>query len=160
MDPILQAIHESLLAINNPRFFETERGFQGELSSELRNRLPAFELQGAIVEQEYQKRQKAHGFNIRPDIIIHIPFEGSGFSKRDEGNFVVIELKHKAAKSEAVEDYNKLSKMCEVLNYPFGVFVNIQSDQTYFENFEGKYKDRLCGFAVMFDETENKIIRD
>lgn len=158
MGAILQAIHDSLLGVTNQRFFNTERGFQGEFSSELRNKLPTLELEGAIVEQEYQKRQRHHGFNIRPDIIVHIPFENSGLSERNEGNFVVIELKHNASREEALEDYAKLSSMCELLNYPLGVFINIASNKTYLDEFEGGFKDRLCAFAVSFDEKENNII--
>lgn len=93
MEGLLNIIRESLSSIVNPHFFKTERGFQGELNSELRQRLPSLEIDGAIVEQEYQKRMREHGFRIRPDIIIHIPFEQSELNSRKEGNFVVIELK-------------------------------------------------------------------
>lgn len=145
---ILKAISESLASINNPRFYETERGFQGELGAELRKRLSDFEIDGAIVEQEYQKRMRDHGIRIRPDIIIHIPFEGSGLADRTEGNFVVIELKHQASKEEAIADFQKLSDMCEALNYPLGVFINIASSKTYFDKYNGKLKERLHSFAV------------
>ena len=53
------------------------------------------DMQLIIVKQEYQKRMKEHGFRIRPNIIIHVPFKNTGFASRHEGNFVVIELKHR-----------------------------------------------------------------
>jgi len=95
MDEILNIIRDSLSSIDNPHFYNTELGFQGELVAEIRKRLPELEIDGAIVQQEYQKRMKDHGFRIRPDIIIHIPFEQTSFNSRQEGNFLVIELKQK-----------------------------------------------------------------
>lgn len=151
MDQILEIIKASLSSITNPRFYETERGYQGELGGELRNRLPLLELDGTIVEQEYQKRMKDHGFRIRPDIIIHVPFERSIYTSREEGNFVVIELKHQGTENEALADYESLSRMCEVLGYPLGVFINIDSDKTYFDNYHGPLKERLRSFGVRLD---------
>ena len=148
MDQILEIIRASLSSITNPRFFETERGYQGELGGELRNRLPLLEIDGAIVEHEYQKRMKDHGFKIRPDIIIHVPFEHSIYTSREEGNFVVIELKHQGTEEEALTDYESLSSMCEILGYPLGVFINIDSDKTYFGNYHGPLKERLRSFGV------------
>jgi len=152
MEEIIQAIRDSIASIVNPRFYETERGFQGELGAELRNRLNGLEIEGAIVEQEYQKRMKEHGFRIRPDIIIHIPFEGAGFSSRAEGNFVVIELKRQAIEGEALADYENLSAMCETLNYPLGVFINIGANETHIDKFQGQNKDRLRSFSVQLED--------
>ena len=62
--------------ITEPRFFATERGFQGELLAELRARLHEAYFPGdPVVEQEYQKRMREHDIRIRPDLIVHIPFE-------------------------------------------------------------------------------------
>ena len=151
MDEILEIIRSSLSSITNPRFYETERGYQGELSAELRSRLPLLQLDGAIVEHEYQKRIKDHGFRIRPDIIIHVPFKYSNYTSRDEGNFVVIALKHQATEKKALIDYRNLSRMCEILGYPLGVFINIDSDETYFSNFQGPFKEKLYSFGVRLD---------
>jgi hypothetical protein len=148
MDALIQAIRDSLAAITTPRFYETERGYQGELYAELRKRLPIIEMEGAIIEQEYQKRMKDHGFRIRPDLIIHVPFEGSGLGSRAEGNFVVIELKHRASLKNAHVDFANLSAMCEALDYPLGVFINIASTDTHFANYEGPHRERLLAFAV------------
>jgi hypothetical protein len=154
MDEILEIIKASLSSIANPRFYETERGFQGELVGELRNRLPEIELEKTIVEQEYQKRIKDHGFKIRPDIIIHIPFKNSHFTSRREGNFVVIELKHRATENEALADYERLSSMCDVLGYPLGVFINIDSDETYIGKFQGPHMERLRSFSVHLENSQ------
>ncbi len=155
MDNILIAIRESLQAISNPHFYSDERAYQGELIAELRNRLNDMEIDdGALVQQEYQKRMKDHGFNIRPDIIIHIPFEDAGFATRDEGNFVVFELKRHATEAAALGDYEKLSSMCEILNYPLGVFINIDASETYFDSFEGDMKQRLKSFSTHIEGRE------
>ena len=90
----IAAIEEALGAIDEPRFFKTERGYQGELLAELRPRLKKAGFPGdPVVEQEYQKRIKAHRLKIRPDLIIHIPFERGKTEARTEGNFVAIEIK-------------------------------------------------------------------
>ncbi len=50
----------------------------------------------AIVEQEYQKQADLHGMTIRPDIIIHDPFNPTRHHVRTEGNLAVVELKLRA----------------------------------------------------------------
>ncbi|WP_444936532.1 hypothetical protein ACJJIW_01510 [Microbulbifer sp. JMSA004] len=157
MEELLKAIKDSLLGITNERFYKTERGFQGELNAELRNRLPGFELEGAIVEQEYQKRIPYHGFRIRPDLIIHVPFEGADLQSRSEGNFVVIELKHRATRSDARADYENLYKMCESLGYPTAVFINIDSDETYIEESIQPSQASIYAFAVRLRGGEVQI---
>ena len=158
MEKILQAIKDSLEAVVNPRFYATERGFQGEFGAELKSRLSDLEIDGAIVEHEYQKRIDNHGFRIRPDIIIHIPFEGSEYSTREEGNFVVIELKHQANEEKALSDYEHLSSMCKTLNYPLGVFININAKKTYFNKYNDPLKKQLRAFSVHLDETGTVVI--
>ena len=66
MNELLTIVRESLLAVSCPRYYETERGFQGALLAELNSRLPSLQLADAIVEQEYQKRMPEHGIRIRP----------------------------------------------------------------------------------------------
>lgn len=102
MEEIMQAIRDSLSVITHPRFYRTERGFQGEFGAELRNRLPRKVLDDYFVEHEYQKNLKDHGITIRPDLVIHIPYEESGFDSRAEGNCAVIELKLNANKARAL----------------------------------------------------------
>jgi hypothetical protein len=131
-EQFLALLRDALENIREPRFFETERGFQGELLAHLRNRLEFAELPGEpIVEQEYQKTISFHGLKIRPDIIIHIPFERGRVERRDQGNFVAIELKLRSTESEARDDFAKLQQMWEVLGYPLTIFINIDSDQTH-----------------------------
>ena len=92
----LTALEESLRSISEPVLYGDERGFQGALLHELNARLGHGVLpDDPVIQQEYQKRLRHHGIKIRPDIIVHIPFERGGMENRDEGNFVAIELKTK-----------------------------------------------------------------
>ncbi|GAA5523151.1 hypothetical protein LQ318_16080 [Aliifodinibius salicampi] len=160
MQTFLEIVRESLASINNPHFYNEERGFQGELVAEIRKRLPEIETEGVIVQQEYQKRMKDHGFKIRPDLIVHIPFEQADFVNRQEGNFFVIELKHNATKKEALADFLKLSRMCALLNYPLGIFINIDSSSTYLNEFKEKEKHKLHAFAVKNEDGIVEIIEN
>jgi len=93
-EQFLALLKDALEHIREPLFFETERGFQGELLALLHNGLDGIELPGApIVEQEYQKTISNHGLYIRPDIIVHIPFDRGHAERRNQDNFVAIELK-------------------------------------------------------------------
>ncbi|WP_233081920.1 hypothetical protein [Rheinheimera soli] len=157
MDILIDTIRDSLLAITHPRFYETERGFQGQLNAELNFRLQDLEIDGAIVEQEYQKRIKDHGFKIRPDLIVHIPFEGAGFDSRSVGNFVVIELKHRANRKSARADYQNLHRMCDVLGYPLAVFINIDSDKTFIDECMPLNNGSIHAFAVKLTDGQVEI---
>lgn len=157
MEALIDSFRNALLSITNARFYKTERGFQGELSAELRARLAEFEIDGAIVEQEYQKRMRDHGFRIRPDLVVHIPFEDGGFASRSEGNFVVVELKHHANKSSARTDYQNLQRMCQELGYPLAVFINIDSNETFIDECPPLDHGVIYAFAVRFIEGEVHI---
>lgn len=149
MDELLNFIRESLFAIKHPRFYETERGFQGVLLAELVRRIPSIKCQEPIiVEQEYQKRMSDHGMRIRPDLVIHVPFEAGRQSSRREGNFVAFELKLKAGVNEALADYANLSSMCEVLDYPLCVFINIGASSAHLNEYHGPHKEKLHAFSV------------
>jgi hypothetical protein len=131
-ESFLGLMRDALESIREPRFFETERGYQGELLVQLGKRLKGVEFPGdPIVEQEYQKTMPAHGINIRPDIVIHVPFDRGLALGRDEGNFVAIELKVHATENEARGDLANLALMHEILQYPLTVFINIGSKQTH-----------------------------
>ena len=131
-EQFLALLRDALSNIREPRFFNTERGFQGELLVQLRNRLQHAGLPGdPIVEQEYQKRMPLHRLNIRPDIVVHIPFERGRAERRDQGNFVAMELKLRATEDEARGDFANLEQMQEVLGYPLTIFINIDSDETH-----------------------------
>jgi len=127
----LKLLQESLQSIREPRLYETERGFQGELLAQLRGRIAYAQFPGEpIVEQEYQKTIPSHGLGTRPDIIVHIPFERGGAERRNQGNFVAIELKLRATQKEAADDFAKLAAIREALAYPLTIFINIGSDET------------------------------
>ncbi len=147
-EELLNIIKESLLEISNPRFFKTERGYQGMLLHEIQNRLNGEAWAGAIVEQEYPKKLKEHGLRIRPDLIIHVPFNPDEHATRREDNFVVIELKLKANKERAIKDYNHLSNMCNELDYPLAIFINIGSSETFFDEYDGDNKEKIVAIAV------------
>ena len=149
MNAVLHAIRESLRAVTQPRFFETERGFQGQLLVELNGRL---QCEGTVVEQEYQKRMCHHGFKIRPDIIAHVPYDPDRHRSRREGNFVVFELKLRADQDAAFEDFDRLSMMCAGLDYPLGIFINIDSFETHLERYAGEHRSPLHAFAVRLDD--------
>jgi len=144
---VISIIVECIRSVRQPRFFETERGYQGELLAELRARLPQANLPGdAIVEQEYQKRLRDHCINIRPDIIIHVPTPAGGI--RRQGNFAVFELNLRAGPAEANEDFANLDAVLDALDYPLGVFVNIASSRTQAMHYSGRFRERLHFFAV------------
>jgi hypothetical protein len=126
---LLSSVRESLAAIRQPRFFETECGYQGQLLVQLDARLRL--SNAAIVEQEYQKQAQTHGLNIRPDIIIHEPFDPERHHTRADGNFAVLELKRRASPTDAFGDFQNLAQMLDVLRYRLGIFINIDSRMTY-----------------------------
>ncbi|MEJ1366289.1 MAG: hypothetical protein RPU42_14535 [Candidatus Sedimenticola sp. (ex Thyasira tokunagai)] len=159
MEEILQAIRDSISSISHPRFYETERGYQGEFGAELRCRLKKLVLDDYFVEHEHQKNLKEHGIKIRPDLVIHIPFEESVLDSRSEGNCVVIELKLRANQKRAIEDFANLSDMCEKLDYQMGVFINIGSNESHLSEFEGPHKERMRAFAVQLEEGEVVIYK-
>lgn len=155
-EAILSSMREALAACTHPRLFETERGFQGQLLVELAKRvhLP----NQAIIEQEYQKRLLAHGLNIRPDIVIHEPYDQRCHSSRASGNIAVVELKLNANAAQAAADFSNLAKMIGVLCYPVGIFVNIGSTKTYAALVPKDAKDRIVTFAISLTEGTVRII--
>ncbi len=157
---ILAALHKSLEAVTSPRFFQTERGFQGELLVQLNKHLPTdLFASDTIIEQEYQKRRSLHGLSIRPDIIIHEPFNPERHADRSEGNIAVVELKLKATEIEAVADFNNLIAMIEILNYPLAVFINIASSATHSDHIPIEGEDRIVAFAVYMNDGCTTIVR-
>lgn len=149
----LSALHEALGNIREPRFFETERGYQGELLVQLAKCLKTAAFPGdPIVEQEYQKTMPSHGIKIRPDIIIHIPFERGHVESRNQGNFVAIELKRRSTENEARDDFTNLAQMHEVLQYPLTVFINIDSEQTRFAIRPQSIASQIICFAVRLED--------
>ena len=149
MEHFLTVFQAALAAIREPRLFATERGYQGALIGELQKRLAEVALPGdPIIEQEYQKTLPHHGFTIRPDLIIHIPFERSATGRRSEGNFVALEMKVNATAAEADEDFASLVLMKERLGYPLTIFLNIGAAQSYAERCPKRIAAQTVCFAV------------
>lgn len=158
MKPLIASLSESLAAISAPRFFESERGFQGELLVQLSKRLQLSD--NTIIEQEHQKKLAAHRVKIRPDIIIHEPFNPERHMARTEGNFAAIELKLKASSEAAAEDFNSLSVMLEVLQYPIGFFINIGSATTHCNLVPDSIRGKIVCFAVYVAEGRTVVIEE
>lgn len=156
-DALIAKVRESLASISISRYFETERGFQGALLTHLAQRIPVLP-EGAVIEQEYQKRLAQHGLNIRPDIIIHEPFDPARHATRREGNLAVIELKLNATEPEAVEDIRKLIAMIDALHYPLGLFINIAAIDTYARLVPLEAKGRIVCFAVSLHDGRTHVL--
>ncbi len=151
MDAI-KTLVSAIERVRESRFFSTERGYQGQLVAELDHLLggESGELTRPIVEQEYQKRAKLHGITLRPDIIVHIPFERGVSPSRRYDNYLVVLLDLSANQKEAEEDFGQLSTICSKLDYPIGAFVNIASTNLWLPDYGGKTDDSfiLHEFAV------------
>ncbi len=59
----------------------------------------------------------------------------------------VIELKLKANKERAIEDYNHLSDICNELDYPLTIFINPGSSETFFEEYVGNNKEKMVSIG-------------
>ena len=159
IDDLLKAIRNSLLAITEPRFYETERGFQGQLIVELSRRIPEYSpAQRAIIEQEHQKTLNRHGLNIRPDIIIHRSFDPAVHASRREGNFAVIELKLRASPRQAVDDIASLISMLDILHYKVGIFINVGCFKTHANHIHVGANGRIVLFAVDLKEGSAQVV--
>ncbi|CAB3764354.1 hypothetical protein [Paraburkholderia solisilvae] len=159
-DTFLDHLTDALRAITTPRFYENERGFQGELLAELKKTIPAdFLPDKAIIEQEYQKHFDSHGLKIRPDIIVHEPFDESRHGSRRDGNIAVIEIKRVASKKGATGDFGSLISMMDLLNYPLGIFINIASEATRADLVPVEWRDRIVCFAVSLRNAKTHVTR-
>jgi hypothetical protein len=156
---IIQTVRDAIASIEAPRFFETERGFQGELLFQLQHINPSLRTKDLIVEQEYQKRLQTHGLRIRPDIIIHEPFDETKHKSRQQGNFAVVELKRRAGPTAAKRDFDNLAEMLGVLSYQLAIFVNVDSSRTHIDLAPPELRGRLIAFAVKL-EASVQILRE
>src|SRR5882762_8650616 len=149
----LAVLEESLLSISEGVLYRDERGFQGALLHELNAHFGHGVLQDdPVIQQEYQKRLRHHGIKIRPDIIVHIPFERGRAHTRDEGNFVAIELKRRATAKRAKAAFGSLAKMKKSLKYPLTVFINVDSQETRVSQCPKSIADQTVCFAVWLEE--------
>lgn len=156
----VQMLTESLASIRESRLLKSERGYQGELLAELKKRLNSASFPGdPIVEQEYQKRFREHGITIRPDLIVHVPFDRGTTGTRAEGNFVAIELKRRATRDEALGDFQSLEAMCGKLGYPLTIFINIDAPDTYAEICPAAIARQTVCFSVQLTEGNLTIMK-
>jgi hypothetical protein len=147
-DLILRATVRALRSVNRARFFQTERGYHGAFYHELHVALDALGVlsEEVILEIEYQKSDR-HGTHQRPDIILHTPAELHN-TPVNVGNLAVFALKRRASRREAMADFDKLDDMFHNLEYPLGVFINVDSPAHHLRSYEGEYKGRLHSFGV------------
>lgn len=146
---VLAALRESMQKILDPRFYETERGYQGALVAQLTMHLEFADFNGhPIIEQEYQKTLPNHGITIRPDVIVHIPFSKEWAADRTHGNVVAIELKRRATNSDAVADFQSLSLLAHHLAYLLMIFINIDSADNHHRNCPPYIEEQTVCFAA------------
>jgi hypothetical protein len=146
--------------ITNPRFFNSERGYQGQLIALLDNLIKTENLfpKETIIEQEYQKTMKHHGIVQRPDIIIHIPLEAGLSNSRNENNYFVAALKLNGKAKSATDDFQKLTEMFNYLDYPEGVFINVGTyPTTFLSHYDGSYRERIHELSICLKKYEVKI---
>jgi hypothetical protein len=158
---IIETIIEALKHMDSPRFFKTERGFQGRFACALYERFDAKKIfqDDTIIEEEYQKKIDLHGTKLRPDLIVHVPVESSHSSSRTENNFVVFAFKKQANKDRAKEDFEKLNELFEKLKYPLGIFININGRSEIFLNrYSGLFKKIIHEFCITQINGKNNIL--
>jgi len=148
----LTVLRDALGNIGEARLFQDERGYQGELLQELGRRLERGSLPGdPIIQQEYQKRLPLHKVRIRPDIIVHVPFDRGLTGSRDEGNFVAIELKRRATAKTARQAFANLALMKKALKYPLTIFINVDSEETHGAICPKSIAGQTVCFAVLLE---------
>ncbi|HZX26197.1 MAG TPA: hypothetical protein VFF16_03955 [Telluria sp.] len=156
---LLDVIATALTSVTDPHYYEDERGFQGEFYAQLRLRLRDMALpEGALLREEYQKRLAEHSLRIRPDIILHEPFDPGRHRARDEGNHAVMELKRRATPGAAADAFTNLAAMIDALNYPLGVFINIDSPKTWAESVPEAHRARIFCLAAHLDENGKPLV--
>ena len=150
---MVELVIEALGGVRNSRFFETERGYQGDLIANLKRVLDAhqseyeiLDMNEVIVEQEYQKTLERHGLRYRPDIIVHRPATGDGDVR--EGNVCILECKLEATVHQARQDFRKMDQFFEVLHYRQEIFININSENAFGEEYNGEFRERIHFFAA------------
>lgn len=149
-EAFLNALRQALENVREERFFKTERGYQGELLSALKSRLAQAEFPGdPVVEQEYQKTIPRHGLKIRPDLIVHVPFERGVNDTRTEGNFVAIEIKRDP--NQVTKAFESLQLIAEKLHYPLTVLIMVDSAETHAAQCPVAIAAQTVGFAAVIE---------
>lgn len=147
-DILVAATRTALAAVDQPRYYASERGFQGRFNVALHDTLSREGIlrDSVVLEEEYQKGT-LHGTSQRPDIILHLPREESGAGARDN-NLAVWALKRHATARSARSDFAKLDRMFNALDYPVGFFINIDASDHQRRVYNGRYPNRIVCFAV------------
>ncbi len=161
MDELIEYIVLALREITVSRYFNTERGFVAEFYCQLRNQLKETTIFPAdtILESEVQKRVSQHfGMRQRPDIILHIPVETGYTENTNQNNFVVFAFKLHADPDDMKDDFMKLDEMIDILNYHYGVFINIGSyPEISLSNYKGPFPDRILDFSIRLNNNKVEI---
>jgi|SRR5208282_2386917 len=159
--PFLALLQQALENIREEQLLKDERGFQGALLQELGKRLPeGARPEDPMLQQEYQKRMLRHGIRIRPDIIIHVPFERGIAQSREEGNFVAMELKRRATSKTARGAFANLAKLKKALKYPLTIFINIDSDEACAALCPKSIANQTVCFAVSWENGRPAVKSD
>jgi len=111
-----------LKKIFNPRFYNTERGFQGEFSSNIKAAMISCADNDYVLEEEYQKKYTIYNTKQRPDLIFHKPAIDSDVTKN---NIYVWLFKRNAKIADIKNDFTKFIELKNILKYRSGIFVNI-----------------------------------
>lgn len=152
---LIEATRQAISQVRNPRYFSSERGYQGQFYSQLQSILEAQNIITAdlILETEYQKRAATHSMTQRPDMILHIPREITQ-AAANENNYCVWALKRNSTQEDAFDDFNKLDSMFSDLCYPWGIFINIASQNHFLELYRGDFPERIAGISVQLQDDE------
>jgi hypothetical protein len=132
---LMRILLEAIGLVREPSLFRDERGYQGELKSKIDRlidtKVPLADFSTPLVQEEYQKRAERHGITLRPDLIIHVPFERGVSPTRKNDNYMVILLKRSAGWAKAKENFSNLEIICSGLNYPVGISINVASSKLW-----------------------------
>ncbi len=154
---LINATESAIRAVDAARFFQTEREFHGRFYCALQEQLEREGLlaNGAILEMEYQKSSR-HDLSQRPDIVFHIPAEYSSATVQ-ENNFAVWALKRRASPAKAKSDFVLLDEMFQLLHYPIGFFLNIDSTDPMLQHYQGAFPDRLAAIAAQLSDGQTTV---
>jgi hypothetical protein len=159
-DRFVAVLQQALESVTEERALQDERRFQGALLQELARRLERGMLPSdPLIEEEYQKTLPMHGITIRPDIIVHVPFERGLAPRRDQGNFVAIELKRRASAAKATDAFANLAVLRKVLHYPLTIFINIDSQATHSDLCPKELAGQTICFAVDWKDSKPVVRR-
>jgi len=146
--------------LTNERYWKSERAFQSEFYCFLKEQHETINLfpKGAILESEYQKKLDEHGLRLRPDLIVHMPTEITHANVR-KNNYLLIQFKVHATLRKAIADFKKINDLIRILDYPIGIFINVDSEGKEFlaSYSRGEYKQRIHEISVYREDGETII---